>query len=141
MYQRGFEFIEYRLPNKINFDWKNIKDKTLKSMSNDEVAIVMILVRLKNFDTSIQKKIIFALNYFLNYDENILIKPLKWFFEHIDDFSHLSIASILELFLLHVDNKQEFFQKIRDDIVKVESLENLYIQNSLNNLLNRIQNV
>ena len=141
MYQKGFEVIEYRLPNKIDFDWKSIKDKTIKSMSNDEIVIVMILVRLKNLDTTIQKEIIFALNYLLNYDENLLIKPLKWFFEHIDNFPHLSIASILELFLLYVDDKQEFFQELKDDIVKVESLENLYIKNSLYELLERIEYV
>jgi len=141
MYQKGFESIEYRLPNKIDFDWKNIKDKTIKRMSNDEVAIVMILVRLRNLDTTIQKEIIFALNYLLNYDANLLIKPMKWFLKHIHNFPHLSIASILELFLLYVYDKQEFFQEIKDDIIMVGSLKNLYIQNSLNNLLNRIKDV
>jgi len=141
MYQKAFEFIEYRLPNQSDFQWKSIKDSKMHKMSDDEMAIVMILVKMKNLDSSIQKEIILALNYLLNYDEKLLIKPLKWFFDNINYFPHISVASILELFLLYVDDNQEFFQTIKDDFVKVESLENLYIQNKLEELIQRIDDV
>lgn len=141
MYQKGFEFIEYRLPDKNDFKWKGVKDKDIDNMSNDEMAIVMILVKMKNLDVSVQKEIIMAVSYLVNYDCNLLIKPFKWLFAHIEYFPHISIAAILELFLLYVDSKEEFFQQIKDDLLKVESLDNLYIKHCLYQLLERLEYV
>jgi hypothetical protein len=139
MYKRGFEFIEYRLPNNNKFNWKDIKNEYFEDMSDDEIAIVMILVKLKNMDALVQKEVLYAINYLLNYDENLLIKPLKWFFENINYFPHMSIASILELFLIYVNEKEEFFQILKDDILKVGNLENLYISNCLKKLVGSIE--
>ena len=141
MYKRGFEFIEYRLPDQNNFKWEDLKDTHIDDMSNDEIAIVMILVKIKNLDSTVQKEIIMAIDYLLNYDESLLVKPFKWFFENIDYFPHMSIASIFELFLLYVDNKQDFFQTIKNDLTKATSLQNLSIQKNLNILLERINDV
>jgi len=139
MYKRGYEVIAYRLPNNSKFDWKVVKNENFEDMSDDEIAIVMILVKLKNMDALVQKEVLYAINYLLNYDENLLIKPLKWFFENINYFPHMSIASILELFLIYVNEKQEFFQILKDDILKVGNLENLYISNCLEKLVGSIE--
>jgi hypothetical protein len=96
---------------------------------------------MRNFDVCVQQEIISAVNYMMNYDCDLLLKPLQWLFTHIKYFPHLSIASLLELFLLYVDRKQEFFQQIRDDLIKVESLKNLTIQKNLHLLLEKIENV
>ena len=141
MYKRGFKFIEYRLPDDHNFDWNSIEDEKLKDMSNDEIAIVMMLVKSKNMDAIVQKEILFAINYLFNYKRNLLIKPLKWFFENIEHFSHIFVASILELFLIYADKNKTFFQDLKDDISKVDSLKNLYISNCLKRLTERINNV
>ncbi len=139
MYKIGFESIEYRLPDSNDFNWKSIEDKKLKDMSDDEIAIVMILVKSKNMDALVQKEVLSAINYLLNYQEPLLIKPLNWFFENINHFPDISIASMLELFLIYVDKKQVFFQTLKDDISKVRSLENLYISNCLNKLIESIE--
>jgi len=139
MYKRGFESIEYRLPDDNDFNWKSIEDENLKDMSDDEIAIVMILVKFKNMDSLVQKEILSAINYLLNNDTTILIKPMQWFFKNINHFSHISIASILELFLIYVDKKQDFFQTLKDDILKVRNLENLYISNCLEKLVGSIE--
>jgi len=141
MYKMGFECIEYRIPHSDIFEWKQVNDRNMKTMSDDEIAIVMILVKMKNLDTTIQKEIIMAINYLLNYDDTLLVKPFKWFFEHIDYFPHISVASMLGLLLLYVEGKQEFLQIIKDDIVKVVSLKNLTIQKNLNELLERLNHV
>jgi hypothetical protein len=99
----------------------------------------MILVKLKNMDAFVQKEILFAINYLMNYDETLLIKPLQWFFENINNFPHITIASLLELFLIYADKKQEFFQELKDDILKAGNLENLYISNCLNELAGSIE--
>ncbi len=138
MYKRGFESIEYRLPDDNDFNWKSIEDENLKDMSDNEIAIVMILVKSKNMDALVQKEVLSAINYLLNYEETLLIKPMQWFFENINHFPHISIASILELFLIYVDEKQEFFQTLKGDISKVGNLENLYISNCLKKLVGSI---
>ena len=108
-------------------------------MSDDEIAIVMILVKFKNMDALVQKEVLSAINYLLNYEETLLIKPMQWFFENINHFPHISIASILELFLIYVNEKQVFFQTLKNDISKVRSLENLYISNCLKKLIGSIE--
>ncbi len=141
MYKMGFECIEYRIPHSDIFEWKQVNDRNIETMSDDEIAIVMILVKIKNLDTSIQKEIIMAINYLFKYDDKLLVKPFKWFFEHIDYFPHVSIASLFELFLVYVDVKQDFFKLIKDDFTKVKSLENLYIEKSLEELIQRLEDV
>jgi len=139
MYKIGFESIEYRLPDDNDFNWKSIEDENLKDLSDDEIAIVMILIKSKNMDALVQKEVLSAINYLLNYEETLLIKPLQWFFENINYFPHISITSMLELFLIYVDKKQEFFQILKDDIAKVRNLENLYISNCLEKLVRSIK--
>ncbi len=139
MYKRGFESIEYRLPGDYDFHWNSIEDKKMKDMSDDEIAIVIILVKSKNMDALVQKEVLSAINYLFNYNETLLIKPLQWFFENINHFPHISIASILELFLIYVDEKQVFFQTLKNDISKVRRLSNLYISNCLKKLIGSIK--
>jgi hypothetical protein len=141
MYKRGFKFIEYRLPHSSNFEWQQIEDKNIEAMNDDEIALAMMFSKMRNFDVSVQREIILAVNYMMNHDCNLLIKPLQWLFAHIQHFPHLSIAGLFELFLLYVESKQEFFQQIRDDLIKVESLKNLTIQKNLHLLLEKVANV
>jgi len=141
MYETGFKQIEYRLPDDNNFKWKEVNDKDLKDMNDNEFAIVMVLSKMVNLDSLVQKEIIFTINYIFNYDKNLLIKPIKWFFNNLKYFPHISIAGLLELFLLQIDNELIFFQKFEDHIIKVQKFENLYIKNILKKLLTRIENV
>ena len=53
----------------------------------------------------------------------------------------MSIASLFELFLVYVDVNQDFFKLIKDDFLKVKSLENLYIENRLEELIQRLKDV
>ena len=139
MYKQGFKFIEYRLPDNHNFDWNIIEDKKLKDMSDDEITIVIILAKSKNMDAIVQKEILFAINYLFNYNKKLLIRPLKWFFENISHFHHIFVASILELFLIYVDENQNFFQVLKNDIIKVKNLGNLYISSCLKKLIEGIE--
>lgn len=141
MYKRGFEFIEYRIPHSTSFDWQQIEDQYIESMNDDEIALTMMLSKMRSFDVSVQREIILAVNYMMNYDCSLLLKPFKCLFEHIEYFPHLSIAGLFELFLLYVDSKRDFFQQIKDDLLKVEGLENLTIQKNLNLLLTKVENV
>lgn len=141
MYQTAFDFIEYRLPDENNFVWDDIEDPSLLEMNEDELAIVLILSKLKNLDSFIQKDILFSINYLFNYNPNLLIKPMKWFFENIHNFPHISIASIFELFLIYIENKLDFFTEIKNDMLKAETINNLYIDNILKQLQQRIDDV
>jgi hypothetical protein len=139
MYKRGFEAIEYRLPGDSNFNWKSIEDKDLNNMSDDEIAIVMMFVKSKNMDAFVQKEVLSAINYLLQREETLLIKPIKWFFENINHFPHIFIASVLELFLIYIDEKQDFFKMLKDDFLKVRNIENLYILNITEELIRSLE--
>lgn len=134
MYKRAFKFIQYRLPYEKDFDWQEVEYDDLDAMNNDEIAIVFILVKLKHYDKSIQEEILYAINYLIIYDCRLLIKPLKWFFAHIGQFPQLSAAGMLEIFLLNIDDKLDFFLEIKDDIKKITVLDNLYINDCIEQL-------
>lgn len=134
MYKRAFKFIEYRLPHGKDFDWAGIEGHDLDAMNSDEIAIVFILVKLRHCDKTIQEEILYAINYLINFEHRLLAKPLKWFFQHIEQFPQLSIAGILEIFLLNIDSKLDFFLEIKDDVQKVSALDNLYINNCIEQL-------
>ncbi|PHR55999.1 MAG: hypothetical protein COA44_09015 [Arcobacter sp.] len=140
MYQTGFESIEYRLPDDNDFRWKDIKSKSLELMNEDELAIVVILVKITNLDSFVQKEIVFAINYIFIYDSTLLIKPFKWFFQHIKKFPEVSIAALLEIFLLQENSNNIFFKALKIDIKEVK-INNLYIQNILRELVERTDNV
>lgn len=134
MYKRAFKFIKYRLPNEKHFDWQDIEDSDLDVMNNEEIAIVFILVKLKHYDKSIQEEILYTINYLIIYDCGLLTKPLKWFFSHIEQFPQLSVAGMLEIFLLNIDDQLDFFLEIKDDVKKVTVLDNLYINDCIEQL-------
>jgi hypothetical protein len=142
MYKRGFEFIKYRLPDENSFNWDEIEDASLLAMNHDELAIVIVLSKLKNYDSNIQKEVLYSLNYLLlNSFESLLKKPLQWFFKNIKYFPPLSIASILDIFLLHKHTKIDFFKAIKNDILSAKSLKNTYIENRINLIIKSIENV
>ena len=70
-----------------------------------------------------------------------IIKPIKWYLHNLMYFPHISIASLLELFLLQIEDDLSFFQNFKDDIIELQNFENLYIKNILEELLKRIENV
>ena len=74
-------------------------------------------------------------------DKDLLIKPIKWYLHNLMYFPHISIASLLELFLLQIEDDLSFFQNFKDDIIELQNFENLYIKNILEELLKRIENV
>lgn len=134
MYKRAFKSIKYRLPYQNDFDWQEVEDDDLNTMNDNEMAIVFILVKLKHYDKTIQEEILYAINYLIEYDCRLLTKPLKWFFSHIEQFPQLSIAGMLEIFLLNMDSKFDFFLEIKDDVKKVITLDNLYINDCIEQL-------
>ena len=141
MYKTGFEQIEYRLPDENDFKWKNIKDKDINNMSHDAIAIVMLLCRLKNLDSYIQQEVIFAINYLINFDESLLVEPLKWFFKNCHYFPQLSLSALLGVLSLYAENKHDFLKNIIEDITSISTSENRYIQNSITLLFDRFKNV
>ncbi len=139
MYKRGFKFIQNRLPDNSNFVWKDIEDTEITGMNNNEIAIVMLLSKTTNLDAFVQKEVIVAISYLMKYDDNLLIKPFRWFFNNIEHFHQLSVASMLELFLVEIDNHASFFNSIKGDLKKVFVIENLYIHNNLQDILDSLE--
>lgn len=90
---------------------------------------------------TVQQEIIYAINYILNYNQNLLKNPLHWFFENLQYFPQLSIGAILEVILLHIDSKIEFFMQFKSDVLKIRVLNNLYLDNILDEIIVKISRV
>ncbi|MBA5203924.1 ATP-binding protein [Pectobacterium aroidearum] len=135
MYNRGFEFIENRLPDNNDFRWDDVEDYLMSEMDHDELALVLMLAKTKHNDTEIQREVLFAISYLLNYDERLLIKPLKWFVKNIDKFNELTIASLLEILLIEMNRSSTLLLSIQDELKEALRMDNLYIKNLLNELV------
>jgi hypothetical protein len=131
MYQNSFDFIENRLPDTNDFKWESIECPEISDMTHDELAIVVILSKTKNLDAFVQKDIIVAISYLMKHDDSLLIKPFRWFFNNIERFHQLSVAGILELFLIEMDNHPSLLSSIKGELNNAFIIENLYIHNTL----------
>ncbi len=136
MYKRSFDFIENRLPSTSDFAWDNVESLELSEMNNDELAVVLILSKSKNLDAFVQKEIIVAISYILRHDESLLIKPFRWLFNNIESFNQLFVASVLELLLLEIGNHPLLLDSLKDKFRNALQIDNLYIHNNLQDILN-----
>lgn len=118
MYKRGFDFISYRIPLQEEYNWENLDD-SIESFTKEEMIVLMIFIKLKNLDTTVQKEAIYAINYLMNYEASLLIKPINWFLENHKYFPQLSISSVTEVLLLHID-KNEFFSKVKNNLIELK---------------------
>ena len=134
MYKSSFYFIENRLPDKNYFKWESVECTELLDMNHNELAIVVILSKTKNLDTFVQKDIIVAISYLMKHDDSLLIKPFRWFFNNIERFHQLSVACILELFLIEIDNHRSLLSSIKGELNNAFIIENLYIHNTLQDI-------
>jgi hypothetical protein len=135
MYKSSFDFIENRLPDTNDFKWEDVECTEISDMNNNELAIVVLLSKTKSLDAFVQKDIIGAISYLMKYDDSLLIKPFRWFFNNVVRFHQLSVASILELFLVEIDNHSLLLNSIKDELKKAFVIENLYIHNTLQDIL------
>jgi hypothetical protein len=140
MYKKSFDFIENRLPDKNDFKWESVESVELSDMNHDELAIVVILSKTKNLDAFVQKDIIVAISYLMKHDDTLLIKPFKWFFNNIERFHQLSVAGILELFVVEIESHSVFLNKVKLELKKAFVIENLYIYNTLQDILDGLDN-
>ena len=136
MYKRSFDFIKNRLPDTNDFKWDSIESTELLEMNNNELAIVFILSKSKNLDAFVQKEIIVAISYILNHDESLLIKPFRWLFNNIENFNQLFVASVLELLLVEIANHSLLIDSLKDKFRNALLIDNLYIHNTLQDILN-----
>lgn len=136
MYKRSFDFIKNRLPDTNDFKWEKIESTELLEMNNNELAIVFILSKSKNLDAFVQKEIIVAISYILNHDESLLIKPFRWLFNNIENFNQLFVASVLELLLVEIGNHSLLIDSLKDKFRNALLIDNLYIHNTLQDILN-----
>ncbi|MGR5153191.1 ATP-binding protein [Photobacterium swingsii] len=136
MYKSSFDFIENRLPDTNDFKWESVECPEISDMSHDELAIVVILSKTKSLDSFVQKDIIVAISYIMKHDDSLLIKPFRWFFNNIERFNQLLVASILELLSIEMGSHPLLLNSIKSDLNKAFIIENLYIHNTLQNILN-----
>lgn len=140
MYERAYNFIESRLPDTSDFRWEDVEDTLLSNMSQDELAVALMLSKTKHQDAYIQRTILEAIIYLIDYDETLLVKPLKWLLVNTERFYTLSIASILELLLVKKESCHQILVSIKPELLQALNLDNLYIKNTVTDLLEDVDN-
>ncbi len=139
MYKESFYFIDSRLPDTNNFKWESVECTEILKMNHNELAIVVIFSKFKNLDSFVQKDIVVAISYLLKHDDSLLIKPFRWFFKNIERFHQLSVASMLELLLIEIGNHPLLLNSIKYELKKAFVIENLYIHNTLQCILDELE--
>lgn len=140
MYERAYSFIESRLPDTSDFRWEDVEDTLLSDMSQDELAVVLMLSKTKHQDAYIQRTILEAISYLIDYDKTLLVKPLKWLLANTERFYALSIASILELLWIEKESCHQILVSIKPELLQTLTLDNLYIKNTVTALLGNMDN-
>lgn len=140
MYERGFDFINSRLPDESEFEWENLDYIEISEMNDDERAITLLLSKANNLDSSVQREIICALNYLIKNHTNLLIKPFNWFFNNFHLFHHTIIASILELISIEIKQLKPLLLEIKPSIGKLIGVRNLYIHNEVESIFCELSN-
>lgn len=135
MYKSGYQVLESRLPDINNFDWQDVENPELLEMNYDEVAIVMLLSKSNFHDSQVQREIINAISYFMRENEDILVKPLRWFFNHYEKFNTLFIAAVLEVLDIEKDNYKKQLVEIRLSLEHLYKIESIYINDKVAGLI------
>ncbi|CCW31468.1 hypothetical protein ABLA30_03215 [Xenorhabdus nematophila] len=140
MYETGFDFIKSRLPDESEFEWESLNYIEISEMNDDERAITLLLSKANNLDSSVQREIICALNYLVKNYTNLLMKPLNWFFNNFHLFHHSTIASILELISIEIEQLKPLLLEIKPSIGKLIGVQNLYIHNEVESIFCELSN-
>lgn len=135
MYDMAFDYIQDRLSDNNEFDWKSVENTELSYMTYDELAITLLLSKSKNYDSSIQRTVLSGISYLLDLNSNLLVKPIKWFLNNFNLFNPISVAGILEFFLVELRNHRQFLMLLKDEFTQLNSCENLYIRNNVSEIL------
>lgn len=138
MYNKGFSYIESRLPDNNDFDWNKVEASEFSNMNDNELAIVLILSKTRHHDAEIQREVLVAISYLISYDETLLIQPLKWFFKNSIEFYHLSISGILEIIFHERKNCKILLKNIINELPHVLVTKNLYIKNLYTDIIDGV---
>ncbi|MDP8171084.1 hypothetical protein QJU96_07260 [Pasteurella skyensis] len=137
MYARGFDFIANRLPDENNFKWDDVEDDLLSDMNENEFAVALMLSKTRHHDAYIQREVLVAISYLIEHDQSVLIKPLKWMLTNYNQFNSVTFASVLELLLIELNNK-DVLLGIRQELEYTLSIDNLYIHNTVRDILESV---
>lgn len=139
LYNNAYQYIESRLPNINDFNWDFIEsNQYLSGMNENELAVTLMLAKMKNLDSTIQREVLFAIHYLIDYETDLLIKPIKWFFENLIEFSQLSIVAILEIIYLEKGKLIILIEQCKDDFKKCQKIGNFYIYGLVNKVIEGI---
>ncbi|HHW7579611.1 TPA: hypothetical protein ACU21O_001079 [Mannheimia haemolytica] len=139
LYNNAYKYIESRLPDTNDFHWDSVElNQFLSGMSEDELAVTLMLAKMKNIDSTIQREVLFAIHYLIDYESDLLVKPIKWFFENLMEFSQLSIVAILELIYLEKDKLIILIEQCKNDFKKCQKIGNFYIDDLVNKAIEGI---
>ncbi|OBX04866.1 hypothetical protein QV06_04910 [Gallibacterium genomosp. 3] len=139
LYNNAYSYIGSRLPDTNDFDWDSVElNQSLSEMSENELAITLILAKMKNLDSTIQREILFSIHYLINYQINLLIKPIKWFLENSREFNQLNVVAILELIYLEKNQTIPLITQCKSDFKKCQEIGNFYIDNLVDKIIEEV---
>lgn len=134
MWNNAFDMIEFRLPGKSQLDWNEYIQNTM-SLENDEIAICLLLVRLKHPEVRRQKWTLTGISYLLYNYPNKLIKPIKWFVKNNKEFLDVSIISVLQILLEYSATDNNYSENFRHELKELLPSHNFMKDSIITKLL------
>lgn len=134
MLENLFYSIDYRLPTKESFVWKNALSNEL-DMNIEEIFICILFTRF-NANTSERFHLTLSgIGYLLYTHPQKLIKPIKWFFKNHSKFLDSILLSILQLLYEFCKDDKNYINNFRIEILEIYPMQYFFIDTLIELLL------
>lgn len=121
-WETAFEAMEHRLPLQSKYNWE-LGLRNDSDMSIDELFVCILFTRLRANTTERCHETLSGLAYLLYNNPEIMIKPIKWFFQQSEGYLMCIRLAIIQLLYEYRNSDKKFIENFRED------LEHLYPTN------------
>lgn len=85
-------------------------------LESDEIAICLLIVRLKHLEVRRQKWVLAGISYLLYNYPSKLIKPIKWFMKNIKEFMDVSVISVLQILFEYSEIDNNYAKNFKQEL-------------------------
>ena len=115
MWKNLYDSIDYRLPNKVSFDWNKALENDL-GMNSTELMVCVLFSRFRTGTSERFSQTLSGICHLLEKDSNLLIKPLKWFIKNSDSFLDCVTFAVLSLLLMRNNTDVYYVKNFEEDL-------------------------
>lgn len=119
LWQILYKIIDDRLPAKSEYNWEKEIPRPLKSYSDDELLVILLISRFRSFSSERTHRVIEGLHHLLTHHPKLLINPLKWFFKNLKEFLEINTLSVLQLLYKHHLKDDKFILNFNTELKSI----------------------